>query len=425
MWRRPVVWGVLFSVLGWSACKKKDEVPPQVIIFSPNGGQYFNVYDTIQVSFQITDETELVSASVDVLNENFIPVTAKTSIQNYTGTASVILDDKLLETGDYFLQVAANDGSNVTREFVEIRIVAIPKERRAIYVATSNGSGQDQLWRVDSLMQQYAMWLQPQQDVLKLCVNSRQDQMALVGRYSTGIRSYDLSFQNLNWIDNLFSVSQTQRFMDLACGTNSLYTTIYDREIRQYGSNGALIRNFETGDYRPESVAVGEDRLLVEEALVGDDLHILNVYYEPTNALLWEVNFEMDIVGITFLEDNVVLVFGNDATQARVFHYNMENNSFWEPRQLPIGMVHSAVSLEGGSVAFTHDNGVYAYTYSPNFLQLIRPGTGYRQLQYDADNGTVLSSSANMLEELSPTGQLVNSIALPDSVVSFDIHYTR
>lgn len=425
MLRGIAVCGIIVFMMGWSSCKKKDEIPPIIEITSPSSGQLFHVYDTIQVAFQISDETELVSASVDIVNQDFIPVTPKTTIQNFNGTAGVVLDDKLLETGDYFLQVSASDGVNNSREFVEVRLIAIPKVRRAIYVATSNGSGQDGMWKVDSLMQQSSSWVQPSQDVLKLCVNSRYDQLALVGRYSTGIKVYDLQFESLVWTDNVFTVSQTQRYMDLLCGAGSFYTSIYEREIRQYNLNGALTRNVETDDYRPELLYLHEDKLLVEENLVGDNHYVLNVYFEPTNALLWEVDFGVDITGIAALQDDEVLVFGNDGQQARVFHYDVVENSYWEPRQLPNGRVYNAVELEGGTVAFTHDDGVYAYTYSPNFLNLIRLGSGYRQLKFDVDNGTVLTASGNMLEEISPTGQLVNTIAVADSIVSFDIHYTR
>lgn len=423
MWR--VLGQLLMVALVLQACKKKDEVPPTIEIVSPNNGQLYHVYDTIVVSFKISDETELISAAVEVVNQNFIPVTPKTTISNFNGSAEVILGDKLLQTGDYLLQVSATDGSNDSREFVEIRIIAIPKVRRAVYVATSSGSGEDSMWKVDSLMQQSIAWIQPGQDVLKLCVNSSYDVLGLMGRFSTGLKCYNVLFNNLVWSDHVFTVSQTERYMDLECSEDGFYTTIYDREIRRYGINGALTRNFPTGEFRPEKLFLHDDKLLVEENLVGDNRHVLNVYYEPTNALLWQVDFEVDITGIAGIGNNEVLVFGNVNGQARVFHYDVSENSFWEPRQLPTGKVCNAIELEGGSVAFSHDNGVYVYTYSPNFLSLIRPGSNYRNLVFDVDNGTIIAADGSLLEEFSIAGQLVNSIALSDSIVSFDIHYTR
>lgn len=414
--------GLLFL---WSSCKKKDEVPPVVVITAPADGRIYNVYDTIQVSFQISDETEIVSASTEVVNQDFFPITVKTQIQDLSGSAQIVLDDKLIDTGDYFIVVNASDGTNDSRQFVEIRIIGVPKERRAVYVATSSGNSNDALWKVDSLLHQTIPWIQPGQDVLKLCVNSQYDLMALVGYYSTGLKTYDLQFQNLAWNDNVFPVSQTERYMDLICEESSFYTSIYDREIRGYTVAGSLFRNHPTGEYRPELLYVFEDKLMVEENQVGDDRHVLNIYFEPSQALLLQVNFEVDITGIAQLVDDEILVFGNTGGQAKVFHYDIGENSWWEPRQLPSGKVYSAVKMEGGTVAFTHDDGIYAYTYNPNFLNLLRSGSTYRNLVFDLDHGSLLSSSGNMLEEISQAGQLVNSVAMADSIVSFDIHYTR
>ena len=118
-------------------------------------------------------------------------------------------------------------------------------------------------------------------------------------------------------------------------------------------------------------------------------------------------------------------MFGNDAGQAKVYHYDIGENSFWEPRQLPVGKVYDATRTEGVRVVFTHDDGVYTYTYSPNFLNLLRAVSAYRQVHFDVYNGAVLSASENILEEISQSGQLVSTVVLPDSIVSFDIHYTR
>jgi hypothetical protein len=413
----------VFAVI--PSCNKKDEIPPSITVTSPSNGAQYDVFDTIQVSFQIEDETELVSASAEVLNQDFYPITPKTNITNYIGSAQVILDDKLIESGEYFLVVNANDGNNDSREFVEIRVNAIPKVRRAVYVATSSSSGQDAVWQVDSLLQQYVSWSQPGQDVLKVCVNSAYDKLALIGRFSTGLKVYDLPLGSLDWLDDVFNVSQTERYQDLICNRSSFFASIYDREIRGYALSGALIKNFPTGDYRAEIMFQYENNLLAEMNLVGDDRHFLNVYYESTMALLNQVDFDMDIVAIVSLQGDEVLVFGNDAGQAQVYHYDIGENSFWEPRELPVGKVYNATGTEGARVAFTHDDGVYSYTYSPNYLNLLRSGSFYRQVHFDVDNGTVLSASESILEEISQTGQLVNTVVLPDSIVSFDIHYTR
>lgn len=414
---------VLFAV-GIGACKKGDEVPPQVVITSPSEGTVFSVYDTVFVSFEITDESQLTRATAELVNSNFIPITPKVDIQDFNGSESLIIDNKLLETGDYYVLVTASDGLNEKREYRQIRIIAIPKKRRACYVATGSGSGQYAIWEIDSLFQQSNLWLQPGQDVIKLCVNSMYDQLTIAGFFSSGLKTYGLSSGTLEWSDDVFSVSQTQRYMDLACFSSSIYTTIYDREIRSYSTFGSLNMNLPTGIYRPEMIYTNGQYLLVEMNLVGDDRQFLYVYNASTNMLLWQTDFQVDIVSVCPLQNDEVLVFGNDGTQARVFHYDIGSNSWWEPRQLPAGKILKAVNMEGNIFAISHENGVYSYTYSPNYLNQIKVGQ-FQDIGFDVDKGTLIAASGNQIEEMTQIGQTVNTISLADSIVSFDIHFTR
>ena len=64
-------------------------------------------------------------------------------------------------------------------------------------------------------------------------------------------------------------------------------------------------------------------------------------------------------------------------------------------------------------------------TYSPNYLNLIRPGVVYNDLCFDLDKGTIIGASLNLLEELAPNGQVVNSVVHSENISSVDIHYTR
>lgn len=407
-----------------SSCKDKDEIAPDVSILAPSEGTIYSVYDTVFTSFEISDETQLTQASVELVNSNFIPVTPKTVVQNYNGSAALVIDDKLLETGDYYVLITALDGTNETREFRKIRIVALPKKRRAIYVGTGAASGNATLWKIDSLFQQPELWIQPGQDVSEICVDSEYDQLSLTGYFNKGLLTYNINSRTLKWSDEVFSVSQTQRYMDLICFKGSVFATIYDREIRGYSQFGGLTLNIPTGEYRPEQIYTDGNFLLVDMNLVGDDRNTLNIYNFLTRALIWQTEFQADIVSVCPLQDDEVLVFGNANGQAKVFHFDIGSNAWWEPRELPEGQVLKAVATEGNRFVISHETGLYNYTYSPNFLNQIKAGQ-FQDVAFDVDNGTILAATDNTLEEMTSIGQPISTISLSDSIVSFDIHYTR
>lgn len=407
------------------SCQKKDETSPTVEITQPAENATFNVFDTIQVSFTVEDETELVAVSVQLVNSDFVPVGESQNVNvpsnGFSGTAELAIDDKLLPTGDYYVKVLADDGTNEKRGYKKVKIIALPKQRRAIYCSMLAGD----IWKVDSLFQGTEPWLQLQHDVKKLVVNSLKDRLTVIGNFSTRTANHDIASGALVWSDDAFVVSQIVRYNDLFGYQNDIYTAWYDREVRSYTLAGSLTMNRATGDYIPELIYANDDFLVIEMELSGANNHFLFVYHASTKALLWQIDIPMDVKAICAFDDDEVMLFGNENGDAKVLLYNMANNGYWEPRQLPSGKVTTATELEGKVYAISHTDGIYSYTYSPNYLNLIRAGSSYQQVRFDEDNGTILAATGNLLEEMTVQGQVTNTVSLPDSISSFDIHYTR
>jgi hypothetical protein len=426
--RKSFIPVMLFGVACAASCTKKDSVAPLVVIEAPFEGANFNVFDTIEVVITASDESGLESVSAKIVDANFVPIgpSYPISVNPSTGIggAELVIDDKVLPTADYYVLVVASDGTNESREFRKVRINAIPKKRRAIYFADVD-NGQGTIWKVDSLFQAAVLWMNPGQDILKLCVNSLKDELTMVGLNSIGMVNYRLQDGSVHWTDQVFPVAQTQRYNDLTCHLNTVYASLFDKEIRAYSHGGGLIWNKQTGDHRPGLLYVASDFTVIEMELTGTDEHFIFVYNTSTQALIWQLAVPFDVVAISPYRNDEVFLFGNDGDQARVFHYDMGENAYWEPRQLPFGQISDVVKMEDHNYAIAHQNGVYVYTYSPNFLNLVRAAVVYQDLVYDSDRGTLVGASGNMLEELSASGQLINSIVHPSEIKTLDIHYTR
>lgn len=426
---RAVVSFCFASLLACYGCKQKDDVLPMVSISSPSYGTTYSVLDTVSVEFEALDETHLASVTVNVVNADFIPVTNSVSVDmtsnSNMGSAQIILSNKLLETGTYYAVVTASDGSNEAKDYAQIKINALPKKRRSIFFSTSSGNGSDRITVIDSLFQNSSNWITASQDIKKISVNSLSDRLNLIGNFSTGILSYDIKGRSVVWGQDVFPLAQYPRYHDIFCDGNTVFATTYDREVRSYGLSGVLTMNLQTGVYRPETVYADANYLLIELNLVGDNDHFVAVHSASTKALLWTLDVPMDVIAICPLQSDEVLLFGNDGQQARVLHYDIGNNGYWEPRQLPAGLVLDAVKMDGQMFAMAHENGLYAYTYSPNYLNLIKAGTRYQDLCFDVDNGTILAASGSTLEEISLLGQTIHSFADADSITSIDVFYTR
>ncbi|MBL4587347.1 MAG: hypothetical protein JKX84_09875 [Flavobacteriales bacterium] len=212
--------------------------------------------------------------------------------------------------------------------------------------------------------------------------------------------------------------------MDLFCYGDQVFTTLYDQEIRSYTGSGSLTMNLITTDNRPKTIYADDKYLMVMQNPVGTETHILKVYHAQTRAFLWQLQVPMDVVSICKLDDDKVLLFGNDGNQARVLQYEVVNNGYWQPRQLPEGKLLDAEKMDGQTFAIAHEMGLYSYTYNPNFLNQIRPLV-YQDVCYDVAANVLVAASSNMLEEISVSGQVLNIITHSDSIGSIGVHYTR
>ncbi|MGB1317541.1 MAG: hypothetical protein ACPG5W_05020, partial [Flavobacteriales bacterium] len=364
---------VLVMVVFLDACEKEDSIPPRVTFIEPNQGRLFNVLDTVVARFSVEEESRLEFVSANIVDASFVPIGPSTSVNfseiNFTASAEIVLENKLLETGDYHVLITASDGVNETREFREIRIVAIPKKRRAVYFSTASPS--NQIWKLDSILQSGVQWLNPNQDIKQLCVNSLNDRLTFLGQFSTGINSIDLATNGVVWSDNTANVNQIPRYTTLYCFSNTVYVGLYDKELRSYNLNGTRTLSELTGNYRPESVYADDTYLVVEMQLIGDGSHHMFVYQRVTNVLLWQVEVPMNVESICQLQPDEVLLFGNENGEAKVLHYDIGSNGWWEPRSLPSGMLRDAVKTDAGKFAIAHESGLYSYTYNPNFLNML------------------------------------------------------
>ncbi|NTV84808.1 MAG: hypothetical protein HGA23_11005, partial [Bacteroidales bacterium] len=124
---------LLFFFLFMAACNpEKDAMDPVIVFIEPEELAVFMLPDTMEVRVHITDNYSISSVMLNLVDQNKITVVQ--GMRYYPNTNdvilehSLILDDKSLETGSYYLQVVADDGTNTKFKYREILIQEIPPE---------------------------------------------------------------------------------------------------------------------------------------------------------------------------------------------------------------------------------------------------------------------------------------------------------
>lgn len=412
-------------------CKDADEVPPVVSVLSPNELAQFSVNDTIAVHFQVSDDRVVEQVIIKLVDMDFIAVVSQVTQQigatQFEGYAALVVDNKQLQTGKYFVLVSATDGTNDQNTYREVRINALPFARRALYIGAVNELGQGSLFKIDSLFSGIQPIISIGQDVHRVCVDSQRDRVTVSGRFNGGIVQYDLVSGGVRWSAAASQQPPAVTYTDMVSHGGNVFVSLNAYELRAYTAEGALVLNRLTDSDRPHTLFANDAHLLVERRQNGTSANRLFVYRNGNFSLKHELNLSsMQIVAFCERNANEVFIFGNLNGQAKVWLYNMETNGYWEPRQLPEGRLLYAAKGEGQTYFLAHSSGLYHYTYSPNYLNSVRPNERYNRLVYDRSDGYLFASKGNTLDVLAgQQGALITTFANADSIVSMDIHYTK
>lgn len=426
--RFPVI--ILLGVLLLAACDDADSEPPAIDIIAPTEFSQYHVYDTIGVHFSLADDRMVENFSLRLVNEGLISVIGQVSgvvgKTQHEGFAELVIDNRQLESGKYYVLVTASDGTNDSKLYREVFVNGLPFKRRAIYIADAGTDGTGALHRIDSLLSSIELYSMSGQDIRKVSINSALDRLNVLGKNSGGLMQYDLATGQLRWTASTSTQPQAATYHDMATHAGQVFVSLFDKRLRVYSENGVQQLELLTENDRPFTLYADDAHLLVERRQNGTAQNRLFVYRSNNYSYKHQMALTMQLVAICERNGNEVFLFGNENGQAKVWLYNVEANSYWEPRQLPEGRIYHAVKGSGQSYFLAHESGLYHYTFNPNFLNNIRPSMQYQYLCYDRADGLLLAAKGNSLDVMvGQNGAVMTTFAHTDSIVSMDIHYTR
>src|ERR1035438_822920 len=187
------------------SCKKQTTSAPVIAITSPYSGQIVEVGQAIKVVATINYSSSLQFVKLSLINTDYIAVDATESIAITASpmninTTYTITNTNLL-SGNYYLQLMAYDGTNLTSGYAEISLHVAPAYTKAIYVITSSNNVNTMVWKVDS-----ANAISP---VIALAGNFSNAAVSSADQclYTTGIYTGNFNCISLNTNAISFSVS--------------------------------------------------------------------------------------------------------------------------------------------------------------------------------------------------------------------------
>jgi hypothetical protein len=411
------------------SCKKKDEISPSVQITSPNEYSNHNVLDTLAVVGTISDNEHLEYIKLSLLNEDNITVASVVTLypetKEYSLNREFIIDNILLESGEYSLLVTASDGENETRKYIPITLNEAARELTGILFVETPTFNSVEVKKIapDMSVQQVAF---AAGDFSSAATSSKNQAFYMAGSETGSLRAFSILNNSELWSVQANPLSGAPYFSDIFEDDGTLYVSFFDGEIKAFDKNGTIKQAILASGYHCFKVWKQDNFIFSEQQQIGTSDRRLVIYNASSGDEIQQTPLDMEIVKFCKRNDDNVFVFGNSGTQGYMKNYVISDNGFWEPHPLQTGKVLSAERIDDNTFLISQENGVSKYTYNPNSLTDYLPAIAATSINYEPLNNLVILAEANNVKFYNySNAALLNTVSASTEIKSLSLLYNK
>ncbi|MCB0785347.1 MAG: hypothetical protein KDC02_14205 [Flavobacteriales bacterium] len=414
---------VLMAVLLGGCRKEEANDPPQVTILQPFDNTSIQVPDTLAVRATLLDAQELAGVTIQLLNDNGIPVVPSVSLA-ISGTSFDLqrafpVIDEGLASGPYTLAVRATDGNEQGSDFRTINVSAAPLRLRAVFAVHAAQGGAVPVTRIDSVFQAAPFGTFPG-DLSQAVLASGPRLLYLAGAQNAPLRAIDLQNGNERWSAPNQNTLGTAFFTALHQGDDGrIYHATNEGLIRGASSSGVNAFTAESlAQYRTTFLHLQDDQVVAGQEQIAGPQQRLVTYTRSGGALLDQFVLDKDLVHADRLAMNEVLLFGNRNGEGVVEQRNIDSGAWWEPRTFSQGEIRAVARQDGNTWFVALPGELVRFTYSNAGAITVSGGVDLDALAYDAANGLLWGASGNEVLWMDPaSGAVLGSVPVQDEVL--------
>lgn len=409
------------------ACREdRDLNPPGIQIFSPAENSSYTVFDTIRVKAGLSDDRQVLSVSIQLLEENHTP--AQSPVRSNIGGMNFIYENVYaisnadLISGTYYLKISATDGENDSKKYIKIYLSEAPVSGRGIFIISLPSTNSVEVTFLDSAMEA-SLFLAKNCDYRGSCVGSGNAYLNLMGNFLCGLNSYNIPDKSIRWSEP--AQGSSSYFTQLDFYSEISYVCYYTGMIRGFDKNGALQFSATVNSgYYPVKTFLHNSVIFAEEQELSGSKRQVSKYFS-TGSYGESVAIPISIVSFGAKDNNNIFLFGNDSSQAAILLYDIPNDNISTPYTLPAGStLNDALQINTNTYLLALQDGLYKYQYSPlNFIQQVSLA-GINRIKYDETNNRVVVASGNKLYVYNYSNwNLMQSYTHPHSIRDFHMFY--
>lgn len=408
--------------------KKKDTSHPIITYISPPENQIYSIYDTIPIEATITDDQTINYIRTQIVNEEFNP--ALPAHFRYPSTSSFHLvvdypiEDAFLKSGNYYIEIRAEDGTNFKNQYQKIFIKEIPPELEKIIAITLKDIQKLEVLEIEPGNMASPMF-EVSGDFASSAINTRYKQLYIAGTQLTNLLAFDLETYNIDWSLNPEPPFPIHAF-DCLYYDQNLYSTFEYLWIYGYNNYGQVkFSNSISEAGTPSRPYKFRNLLLVDVQNSSPGKTYLGTYYLQTGNEKQRLQTNFKVVEFFKWDDENVMMVANGSGLGEIKLYDPYENVITSITSMQQEII-CAEKTDSNKIIIGTDNQLYLFSYYPPLLNPILPGKNALRLRYDALNHQLYMSGTNYIEKVTyPEMVYQNSIFFSDSILNFHLFYNK
>jgi hypothetical protein len=418
-------------ILFFSCSKDKDETKPIITVNTPVHLQQIIGIDTIQVFANISDNKNIEWVQVSLRNNNDIPVlstiTRQPNTKDYELKISYFFDDIHLASGQYYFDISASDGVNITTEYVQILFDEVGKFRNGIFIFSNTGNVSD-IYKLDNSYNAN-FYKSLNGDYLGSAVNSYDQQLLHTTSISGGISAINLNSGSTIWDVPITTSPPTPFYLGFIYNEQTVYIGERNGNIKglnKYGlANYSAVSNL--GCYM-ENALVHNDTYFVTEqqSIVGNSVKLV-LYWMASGAQVQQITLNEDVKGIYSQTPNTIILLTNDASlMGKLIFYDIPSGSTSSPFSIGGGKIDDCIEVSNG-IYLVAQGGDVTLINANNFTTLpYLTGVGANKLKYDFLTNELFVINGNSLEIYDYSSKVLKGNYIhPNNVLNVAFWYNK
>lgn len=326
-----------------------------------------------------------------------------------------------------FFSCRKNANENYPNEFIPVQIDDSPKVRLETYLLSSSNQFSFNVSKADS-MHVPVLLIHATGDYSASAIYSSGHTLFTIANTTGSFNGFDLT-NNALLFSKPSGFSTVPAFQNLFLADDIVYVSYYNGNIKGYDKTGSQkYEVLQSGYFIPDVLFKNEQYFFSE--IYYSTLHEnkLGVYYHVSGATKQECVLDMDIKNMFTLDDNHLLLFGNDtiSEKGKIEIYNETGNGTILLHTIPTGLLKNVVQVDRTHYFVSHSGGIYLYSFSLNGLTPFVTGLPVYSLTYDDVDQELFACCGNVVRVYnSSTGVFQYNINTVDSVMDVRLLYNK